>query len=216
MRHYQILDEQGELRSLPSVTTILEATMTPERRSQLELARVRNPANFQRSMAEARARGNYVHRYISAFFMGGCMGMGQYAVYLRKLQPLLTQIREASVPHGTLVDQLVYSQRHRYAGTFDLLCRWPKVGMTLVDFKTTGHAIWPAAVEDAKLQVAAYREALESMPYTCSVDAIAVVFLQPHKVTPMILQGEDMEGYCRAWLRRRAQYPAALAAMADA
>lgn len=58
-----------------------------------------------------------------------------------------------------LIEQVVYSTVHGYAGTMDFLARVNGV-LTLVDIKT-GKAIYP----EASLQSAAYRVALEEMGY---------------------------------------------------
>ena len=58
-----------------------------------------------------------------------------------------------------LIERIVYSKRHRYAGTLDLLARVDGV-LTMIDFKT-GKAVY----HEAHLQAAAYSAALEEMGY---------------------------------------------------
>jgi genome maintenance exonuclease 1 len=58
-----------------------------------------------------------------------------------------------------LVERIVYSKKHRYAGTLDLLAR-VEGRLTMIDFKT-GKAVY----DEAHLQAAAYAAALEEMGY---------------------------------------------------
>ena len=67
-----------------------------------------------------------------------------------------------------LIERTVYSKRHRYAGTLDVLARVDGV-LTQVDFKT-GKAVYA----EAHLQAAAYSAALEEMGYLEPVNAIVV------------------------------------------
>lgn len=67
-----------------------------------------------------------------------------------------------------LVERVVYSRTHRYAGTLDLLARVEGV-LTQVDFKT-GKAVYA----ESHLQAAAYSAALEEMGYLEPVAAIVV------------------------------------------
>jgi hypothetical protein len=72
-------------------------------------------------------------------------------------------------PTEELVERPCLNRRHRYAGTFDLLCTLPELGRCLIDVKTARSGIWP----ETALQLAAYRRAewyeapggrLETMP----------------------------------------------------
>jgi hypothetical protein len=58
-----------------------------------------------------------------------------------------------------LIERIVYSKQHRYAGTLDLLARVNGV-LTMIDFKT-GKAVYA----ESHLQAAAYSAALEEMGY---------------------------------------------------
>ena len=58
-----------------------------------------------------------------------------------------------------LIERIVYSKEHRYAGTLDLLARVEGV-LTMIDFKT-GKAVYA----ESHLQAAAYAAALEEMGY---------------------------------------------------
>jgi len=58
-----------------------------------------------------------------------------------------------------MVEQVVYSEKHRYAGTLDLLAEVNGV-LTVVDWKT-GKAVY----SEAHLQNAAYRQAVREMKH---------------------------------------------------
>jgi hypothetical protein len=67
-----------------------------------------------------------------------------------------------------LIERIVYSKRHRYAGTLDLLARVDGV-LTTIDFKT-GKAVYA----EAHLQAAAYAAALLEMGYREPAQSVIV------------------------------------------
>jgi genome maintenance exonuclease 1 len=67
-----------------------------------------------------------------------------------------------------LIERIVYSKRHRYAGTLDLLARVDGV-VSNIDFKT-GKAVYA----EAHLQAAAYGAALEEMGYQAPAQSLII------------------------------------------
>ena len=76
-----------------------------------------------------------------------------------------------------LIEQIVFSTRHGYAGTMDLMAEVDGVD-TLVDFKTS-----KAVYAEAHLQTAAYRVALQEMGHG-TVDRAVIVRLPKVQTDP--------------------------------
>lgn len=212
MRHYAVVLDSGAVVSLPSVTAVLSATMPHDRRSRFDQKLAANPRQAMKRRDDGRARGSGVHDYAAAFLRGQRPLPGhQWGPWVRHLTPLLQQIVDE--PGQQLhVEQQVYSLEHRYAGTFDLLCRWPNHGLVLADFKTAGK-VYPDAVSEAGLQLAAYRMAWNEMTeWMMEPTSIAACFVTRSRLDIHWWTGRDLDGLHREWLRRRRSYGSTLEA----
>jgi formylglycine-generating enzyme required for sulfatase activity len=87
----------------------------------------------QRDRDRAANRGTEVHRLAEQIATAEAVVVprelvGHIEAYLA--------FREAWRPREEIVERPVFSRRHGYAGTFDLLARLPELGRTLLDIKT--------------------------------------------------------------------------------
>jgi hypothetical protein len=165
-RYYQI-----DGLTLPSVSTILKVIAKPNlvawaRRTALETVRELLEEGLSvgtaLSLAEveperqrdlAAQRGGQVHEAIASALKKGSYAAGEEDPRVRAALSFLTD-------HGldcVAVELMVWSRRHRFAGTIDLVGRQADGALTLVDWKTGG--IWP----EAALQLGAYAIALGEM-----------------------------------------------------
>lgn len=191
MRYYTIETEYGT-RQLPSVTTILDATMPMDQRWRIDAAKVKNPARSLMARNAARDRGNYIHRYVSAHLSGRSLGHGQYGRWLQRLDPWLHDINEHN--NGRCwVDHLVWDVHHGYAGTLDVLLRLPGTeGYTVLDIKSTAYKAWPAAIHSAQLQTAAYAAALLQSQWIYRPQQIASLHVSPYSTALHVVGGDDL------------------------
>lgn len=182
-RYYLIDTSEGQVR-LPSVTTILDATMPISDRFRLEQARALKPTSFIQKQQAGRDRGNYIHRYASAFLQGRRIGHGQYSRWLRHLDPLLKAMVDVN-PGPVACDERVYDLELGYAGTFDFLLRIPGEGdrLCLCDLKTCTYKAWPVAIHSAQLQAAAYAYAWNQQTVALRAEAIASIHVSPYGLT---------------------------------
>lgn len=213
MRYYTVETEAGTVR-LPSVTTVLDMTMPLEQRYSLEQSKIANPARSLQKMTEARQRGDYVHRYVSARLQGSQMGHGLYAKWLKRLDPWIKELNRHN--HGSLwADHFVYDLEKGYAGTFDLLLELPGYeGKTLVDLKTTAYKAWPAAIHSAQLQCAAYAAALAKEQWIFRAERIASLHVSPYALHLEVTEGDDLLALIDEFYVRLSQFGARLTAAA--
>lgn len=201
MRYYKVETENGTVR-LPSVTTILDVTMPLQDRFQLEQAKIKNPARSLQIMTEARQRGDYIHRYVSARLQNQPMGHGLYGQYLRHIDPLVKAIADCN-PRLWL-DTPVHDLDYGYAGTFDLLAHLPEPAdrLCLCDLKSTAFKAWPAAIHAAQLQAAAYAAAWNQQHHILRAEAIATIHVSPYSLHIETSDGEDLEALIEEFYER--------------
>ena len=153
---------KGQL--VPGVTTLLRP--------------IHDFSKIPRDILEAaQARGTYVHRMTELYDLGeldeealGAVEDGRWLGYLRAWKQFL----EDHEPNWVEIEQMGYSQRYGFAGTWDrrgMLARRYK-GRFLIDIKTAGE---PA---DAwGVQTAAYRQIASEVDFDAILDRRATVQL---------------------------------------
>ena len=161
-RHYDISNE-----ILPSVTTILQATQSEEKKASLQRWKVKvgeNEAN--RVKNEAAARGTAMHKFLEYYVRGD------------KLLDLSDEGRAASSMGQAIIDQGLKDVEEiwgsevtvfypgLYAGQTDL-CGIFTGRESIIDFKQTNKPKRREWVEDYFLQLAAYAMAHDVIYNTC-------------------------------------------------
>ena len=161
-RHYDVSNE-----ILPSVTTILQATQSDEKKASLQRWKVKvgeNEAN--RVKNEAAARGTAMHKFLEYYVRGD------------KLLDLSDEGRAASSMGQAIIDQGLKDVEEiwgsevtvfypgLYAGQTDL-CGIFTGRESIIDFKQTNKPKRREWVEDYFLQLAAYAMAHDQIYGTC-------------------------------------------------
>lgn len=215
MRYYPVTLSDGTLLSLPSVTSVLNVTMSPERRSRLDQAEISNPAKTFLSRETARRRGSFIHRYASTILAGKAMGHGEYHKHLKGLDPWLGRIKLLPALNTDGFVYRVPSPNLRgYAGTFDLVYRDINHGLTLVEIKTTDYMVHEVALESAKLQAAAYAIASDSQSAE-QIAAVQTVFVSRYRVTTDFVHGAALVALKQQWEVRLRQFATRLTEAAE-
>jgi hypothetical protein len=211
MRYYTIQGPDRVYR-LPSVTTILEATMPQQRRAVMSLAQARDPMKYHKATDGGRSRGTNIDAYAKAKFLGKAPHRhADYHAYYRHFDRWF----DASFDGGLCwTDEIVYDPGAGYAGTLDVLVPL-RTGMTLLDIKTCAHKVWDGAVESAMLQTAAYASAWAMNHVALRAEAIAALFISPYGTVFHSASGDEMNNLIAAFHQRCKQFPAALSAASE-
>ena len=161
-RHYDVSNE-----ILPSVTTILQATQSEEKKASLARWKSKVGENeAERVKNEAAARGTAMHKFL------------EYYVQNQKLLDLTDEGREASSMGQAIIDnsfkeieevwgsEVTLFYPGLYAGQTDL-CGIYTGRESIIDFKQTNKPKRREWVEDYFLQLAAYAMAHDVIYGTC-------------------------------------------------
>jgi hypothetical protein len=184
---------------LPSVTTILEDTMSLDRRALLD-AWYANTAKSHLKNAESQRRGNQVDAWAKAYLLGRSYEIDwQFRPWCDRLLPMLEFIK--AFADSVNVDEFVYTDY--YAGTIDISYCYEGI-TTILDIKTRDR-VFAEALESAQLQVAGYRMAKQAMGYR--VGAICVLSVTPRQLhTTRIDEAVALQGFERQWQNRLCQF----------
>ena len=178
-RHYSI-----DNRKLPSVTTILSATQSEEKRQSLANWRARLGAGAaNKVMNEAAVRGTSMHTYLEAYIKGKGLG-------------------DLEEVWGTEVT-LYYPDL--YAGATDAVGIY-NGAESIIDFKQTNKPKRREWIHDYFTQLAAYAMAHNQVYDTKIQSGIILMCSKDNLFQKFEVSGKEFQGYKHEFLRKIDQY----------
>ena len=200
-RHYSVDDEK-----LPSVTTILAATQSDEKKASLQKWKDKvGSVEADNIKNLAASRGTAMHSYLEAHLNGQGLldlsDLGQAAGNMARtiIEKGLGDLQEA---WGS---EVVLHYPGLYAGATDL-CGIYQGRDSIVDFKQSNKPKKDEWIEDYKLQLAAYATAHDCI-YNTNIEQIVVLMCTPDNFFQrFIINGQRFRDYKSDWLRRVDQY----------
>ena len=202
LRHYDIDSKE----KLPSVTTILKATESPEKQESLQRWREKmGVENAARIVDESAARGTAMHlileKYIEKQGYLDLTQVGQQAhnMAIRVIEQGLCNVSEYYGLEATLYYPGLY------AGATDLIAVH-KGQDAIVDFKQTNKPKKREWIEDYCLQLAAYAMAHNYVYKTSITKGVVMMCSKDNYYQEFVIEGEEFKKYKHQWLERVDQY----------
>jgi len=200
-RHYEVGDEK-----LPSVTTILAATASDEKRESLAKWKLKvGDSKADEIKNQAAKRGTAMHTYLEHHINGG------------GLLDLSSEGREAESMAKTIIDkglgdlheiwgsEVTLYYPGLYAGATDL-CGIYQGRDSIVDFKQSNKPKKDEWIEDYKLQLAAYASAHDYV-YKTNIEQGVILMVTPDNFFQrFIINGSQFREYKWMWLEKVDQY----------
>lgn len=197
---------QTKLGVFPSVTTILDATKSPEERDRLrkwqhKVDKVHGTGSSNVQSQEARDRGTAIHRIIACDFYGIPLPeiTPELAPYWKSVQPIVKAIKNPGY-----CEHAIYHGEHRYAGTLDLIADW-QGKTTIIDWKTSHRLKKLSWLGDYTLQIAAYAKAYEWL-HGVPVEQTLIVIITPERSQLFEFGAAEINQHWNSWLERLKQY----------
>jgi genome maintenance exonuclease 1 len=200
-RHYEVGDEK-----LPSVTTILAATASDEKRESLAKWKLKvGDSKADEIKNQAAKRGTAMHTYLEHHINGG------------GLLDLSSEGREAESMAKTIIDkglgdlheiwgsEVVLHYPGLYAGATDL-CGIYQGRDSIVDFKQSNKPKTDEWIEDYKLQLAAYATAHDYVHRTNIEQGVILMVTPDNFFQRFIINGSQFREYKWKWLERVDKY----------
>lgn len=200
-RHYDISDKK-----LPSVTTILSATQSPEKRESLAKWKAKvGEIEAERVKNTAATRGTAMHKYLEYYVEGqGLLDLtdvGQEAERMAKT--IINQgMNDIDEIWGS---EVVLSYQDKYAGATDL-CGIYQGRESIMDFKQSNKPKRDEWIEDYYLQSAAYALA-HNDKYGTEIEQGVILMCTPDCFFQrFIINGKRFREYTDKWKRKVEQY----------
>jgi len=201
-RHYEI----NGIEKLPSVTTILKATESDEKRESLQAWRDRvGDENATRIVDESAARGTAMHKILEKYILEEGyldltnVGKQAHNMAMQVIQNGLSNITEFYGSECTLYYPGLY------AGQTDLIATH-KGDMAIIDFKQTNKPKKREWIEDYCLQLAAYGMAHDFVYKTAITKAVIMMCSKDNFYQEFVIAGEEYRKYKHKWLERVNEY----------
>ena len=200
-RHYDIGDEK-----LPSVTTILAATQSDEKRASLAKWKQKVGENeAERVKNVAANRGTAMHTYLERHIMG--QGILDLTEIGQEAERMAKTVIDKGFPDLEEIwgSEVTLYYPGLYAGATDL-CGIYMGRASIVDFKQTNKPKRDEWIEDYKLQMAAYAMAHDHV-YGTDIDQGVILMCTPDCFFQrFIINGQQFRNWKGEWLRRVDQY----------
>ena len=201
-RHYVI----SEKEKLPSVTTILSSTESPEKTAALAKWReAKGEEIATRIVDEAAARGTAMHKILekyideSGYLDLTNVGKDAHNMAIRIIEQGLCNITEY---YGT---ECTLHYPGLYAGQTDLV-GIHKGKDAIIDFKQTNKPKKREWIEDYCLQLAAYAMA-HNFIYKTKIDkGVIMMCSKDHYYQEFVIEGLEFRKYQHKWLDKISQY----------
>ena len=200
-RHYILNKEK-----LPSVTTILSATQSAEKRESLAKWRERvGEAEATRIVDSAGARGTAMHKILEKYILGEgyldetTVGKQAHNMALQVIQSGLSNLSEY---YGT---ECTLYYPGLYAGQTDLVAIH-KGEDAIIDFKQTNKPKKREWIEDYCLQLAAYAMAHNFIYKTKITKGVVMMCSKDNYYQEFVVEGAEFQKYKHNFLRRVDEY----------
>jgi ATP-dependent exoDNAse (exonuclease V) beta subunit len=200
-RHYILNKEK-----LPSVTTILSATQSAEKRESLAKWRERvGEETATRIVDSAGARGTAMHKILEKYILGEgyldetTVGKEAHNMALQVIQSGLSNLTEY---YGT---ECTLYYPGLYAGQTDLVAIH-KGEDAIIDFKQTNKPKKREWIEDYCLQLAAYAMAHNFIYKTKITKGVVMMCSKDNYYQEFVIEGAEFQKYKHNFLRRVDEY----------
>ena len=191
---------------LPSVTTILQATQSPEKREALRKWKERVGREQAESVKQqAASRGTNMHRHLEKYILG------QGHLDLTEEGKLAKTMADVIIKEGLDVLQEVWGSEVTlhypglYAGQTDLVGTYDYED-SIVDFKQSNRPKRREWIEDYYLQMAAYAMAHNQVYGTQITQGVILLCTPQGEFQKFLVKGREFTRYQHQWLARVDQY----------
>ena len=200
-RHY-VFDKE----KLPSVTTILSATESDEKRESLKAWRLKvGEDNATRIVDESAARGTAMHKILEKYVLGEgyldetSVGKQAHNMAIQVIQSGLSNVTEF---YGT---ECTLYYPGLYAGQTDLV-GIHKGQAAIIDFKQTNKPKRREWIDDYFMQLSAYAMAHNILFNTQITKGVVMMCSKDNYYQEFIVEGEEFKKYAHNFLRRVDEY----------
>jgi genome maintenance exonuclease 1 len=200
-RHYNV-----KAQKLPSVTTILAATQSPEKQASLAAWRERvGNEEATRIVDDAATRGSSMHKILEEYIQGqGYLdltpaGLNAHNMAIKIIENGLSNVTEYYGLEATLYYPSLY------AGATDMI-GVHKGQDAIIDFKTTNKVKKKEWIQDYCLQLAGYAMAHNFIYRTSITKGVIMMCSKDLYYQEFVIEGLELQKYKHEFLKKVGQY----------
>ena len=200
-RHYEIGSSK-----LPSVTTILSATASDEKRESIAKWKAKvGEVEAEKVKNSAATRGTAMHSYLEYHLNGqGLLDLSDEGGVARSMAQTIIEKGLGDL-HEIWGNEVVLHYPDLYAGQTDL-CGIYQGRDSIIDFKQSNKPKKDEWIEDYYLQGAAYATAHDCI-YNTNIEQTVILLCTPDNFFQrFIINGQRFKHYKSEWLRRLDAY----------
>ena len=200
-RHYEVGSEK-----LPSVTTILAATQSDEKRASLAKWKARVGDNeAERIKNVAASRGTNMHSHLEYHLNG--QGLLDLSSEGREARNMADKIIKEGLNdlHEIWGSEVVLHYPNKYAGATDLVGIYQGRD-SIIDFKQSNKPKKDEWITDYKLQLAAYALAHDAIHKTEIEQGVILMCTPDLYFQRFIINGQQFRDYKQEWMKRVEKY----------
>ena len=148
---------------------------------------------------EARDRGTRLHKWIENYLKGRELEPcpSDLEPWIMSIKPVLEQIKQ--VIH---LEESVFHLELGYWGKVDCIVQFLNEDLCLLEWKTTNHPYQEKEIHEAKIQCAAYIEAVNKT-YGLSLEQAQIVVALPNQEAQVfVLKREELNQHFQEWQKR--------------
>jgi len=200
-RHYELGDEK-----LPSVTTILAATQSDEKKASLDKWKARvGSTEAEKIKNVAASRGTNMHSHLEYHLNGqGLLDLSSEGQVARNMADKIIAegFKDLSEIWGS---EVVLHYPNKYAGATDLVGIYQGRD-SIIDFKQSNKPKKDEWITDYKLQLAAYALAHDAIHKTEIEQGVILMCTPDLYFQRFIINGQQFRHYKSEWLKKVDKY----------
>ena len=187
---------------LPSVTTILQATQSPEKRAALKRWKERVGSEEAASVKQLAARrGSHMHRHLEKYILGeGHLDLTEEGKTAKAMADVIIE-KGLDVLQEVWGSEVTLHYPGLYAGQTDLVGTYDYED-SIVDFKQSNKMKRREWIEDYYLQMAAYAMAHNATYGTEITQGVILMCTPEMQFQRFQVKGKEFVKYQHAWLKR--------------
>jgi genome maintenance exonuclease 1 len=201
-RHYSVDDEK-----LPSVTTILAATQSDEKRASLAKWKAKvGDVEAERIKVTAGKQGTALHQYLEHYIMGQeLLDLTIEGVKAKYLGDIAIQSTKDKIKEVWGLEAVLHHPIKKYAGATDMVGIY-QGNDSIMDWKFSNKPKRFEYIEDYRLQICAYADAHNAVYGTKIEQGVNLIVTKDGLFQEFIINGRLFREHLDMWYKKVDQY----------
>ena len=201
-RHYEVGDEK-----LPSVTTILAATQSDEKRESLAKWKAKvGDVEAERIKVTAGKQGTALHQYLEHYIMGQeLLDLTIEGVKAKHLGDIAIKNTKDKIQEVWALEAVLHNPVKKYAGATDMIGIY-QGNDSVMDWKFSNKPKRFEYIEDYRLQICAYADAHNEVYGTKIQQGVNLIITKDGLFQEFIINGRLFREHLDMWHKKVDQY----------